>query len=136
VSRNFKRTITFVSRFLVNWSRIDIKEGRAMMFPRAVGLAVSSLCICAPAFADPADGEACSKTLAPPALLIYRAAAPDMRPDTDLRRLLHSKVMPMVIMGDMNQSTARPAAMAASTCLRALAEAPHDAKILTVSAAK
>jgi len=107
-----------------------------MTFPRAASLALSSFCICVRAFADPADGEACSKTLSPPALLIYHAAAPDMRPDTDMRRLLHSKVMPMVIMGDMNQSTARPAAMAASTCLRELAEAPHDEKVLTVSAAK
>ncbi len=107
-----------------------------MMLARALSLALPILCLSMPAFADPAGGEACSRTLAPPALLIYRAAAPDMRPDTDMRRLLHSKVMPMVIMGDMNQSTARPAAIAASTCLRELAEAPHDAKILTVSAAK
>jgi hypothetical protein len=107
-----------------------------MSFARATCLALSSLCVTAPAFADPAGAEACSKSLAPPALLIYQAAAPDMRPDTDLARLLRSKVMPLVIMGEMNQSTARPAAIAASLCLRALAAPPNDAKILTVSAAK
>jgi hypothetical protein len=113
-----------------------VQEGSTMMFARALCLAVSGLAVSVPAFADSANGDACSKTLAPPALEIYRAAAPDMRPDTDMSRLLRSKIMPMVVMGDMNQSTARPAAMAASTCLRALAEPAHDAKILTVSAAK
>jgi hypothetical protein len=107
-----------------------------MIDSRALCVALASFAVAAPAFADQASGEACSRTLPPPALLIYRAASPDMRPDTNMERLLRRKTMPLVMMGDMNQSTARPAAIAASTCLRELAEAPHDTKIVTVSAAK
>ncbi len=101
---------------------------------RAVCLSLASCAAAAPALADPASGEACSKTLTPPALMIYRAASPDMRPDTNMEHLLRRKTMPLVISGDMNQSTARPAAMAASTCLRELAEAPHDTKVVSISA--
>ncbi len=105
-----------------------------MSCPRAFSLALASLAVAAPAFADPASGEACSKTLPPPALMIYRAASPEMRPDTNMESLLRRKTMPLVISGDMNVRTARPAATAASTCLRELAEAPRDSKMVASSA--
>jgi hypothetical protein len=75
-----------------------------------------------PALADPAAGEACAKTLSPPALKIYQAAAPDLKPDTDLATLLRAKTRPMVMSGDMTRSTARPAASAAAVCLRSLSQ--------------
>ncbi len=109
-----------------------------MICSRALSLTLASFALAAPAFADPASGEACAKTLTPPALMIYQAASPEMRPDTDMEKLLRRKTMPLVMLGDMNMATARPAAIAASTCLRELADAPaqHDAKIVSVSAAK
>jgi len=76
--------------------------------------------IAAPALADPAAAESCAKNLSPPALKIYRAAAPDMKRDTDIGAVLREKVRPMVMSGDMNRATARPAATAASFCLRNL----------------
>jgi hypothetical protein len=107
-----------------------------MLCFRAPWLALASIAAATPAFADPASGEACSKTLQPPALMIYRAASPEMRADTDMESLLRRKTMPLVIMGDMNQSTARPAAIAASTCLRELAESPHKSRVVTISSTK
>ena len=101
---------------------------------RALRLALASLVVAAPAFADPASGEACSKTLPPPALMIYRAASPDMHPDTNMETLLRRKTIPLIISGDMNMRMARPAATAASICLRDLAEPPHDSKLVTISA--
>jgi hypothetical protein len=78
------------------------------------------LLIAAPALADPVAAESCAKTLSPPALRIYRAAAPDMKPGSNMEAVLRAKIMPMVMAGDMNRTTARPAAMAASGCLRTL----------------
>ncbi len=101
---------------------------------RVACLTLASVVAAAPALADQASGEACSKTLPPPALMIYRAASPDMRPDTDMASLLRRKTMPLVISGDMNIRTARPAATAASACLRELAEAPHDTKVVAILA--
>jgi hypothetical protein len=78
------------------------------------------LFIAAPALADPVAAESCAKSLSPPALRIYRAAAPDMKPGSNMEAVLRAKIIPMVMAGDMNRSTARPAAMAASGCLRTL----------------
>ena len=103
---------------------------------RALCLALASLAVAAPALADPASGEACSKTLTPPALMIYRAASPDMRPNTNMESLLRRKTMPLVISGDMNQRTARPAAIAASTCLHELTEAPHEGPVVAISSVR
>jgi hypothetical protein len=95
-------------------------KGRVMIYPRSIGLALASFAIAAPAFADTASGEACSKTLPPPALLIYRAASPDMKTNTDMAVLLRQKTIPLVMSGDMTRTTARPAAIAASSCLEQL----------------
>jgi len=73
-----------------------------------------------PALADPGAAEACAKTLSPAALQIYQAAAPDMRPDSDMANVLRDKVLPLVMAGDMNRRTARVAATEASVCLRGL----------------
>jgi hypothetical protein len=78
------------------------------------------LVVASPAFADPAGGDGCARSLSPAALEVYRAAAPDLRPDSDLRALLRAKVMPLVMTGEMNTSTARSAAIGASVCLRSL----------------
>jgi len=82
--------------------------------------AVPLMLTAAPAFADPLIAESCAKNLSPPALRIYRAAEPAVKPDSDLRALLRAKVMPMVLSGDMNRRTAQPAATEASFCLRNL----------------
>jgi len=73
-----------------------------------------------PALADPAEAVSCAKHLSPAALEIYRAAAPDMGQGSDIATLLRARVLPMVMNGDMNRTTARIAATAASVCLRDL----------------
>jgi len=83
------------------------------------------LSIAAPALADPLAAESCAKTLSPAALSIYRAAAPKMTPGSDMASVLRSTVIPMVMSGDMTRKTARPAATAASFCLRSLQQQPQ-----------
>jgi hypothetical protein len=79
-----------------------------------------------PALADALSATSCARTLSPEALEIYRAAAPDIRQDTDMVSVIRAKVIPMVMSGDMTRSTARIAATAASTCLRSLQERPDE----------
>ncbi len=86
--------------------------------------ALPVLMMASPAFADEQSASSCARTLSPAALEIYRAAAPELRPGTDMASLLRAKVMPMVMSGDMNRTTARTAATAASFCLRGL-QHPH-----------
>jgi hypothetical protein len=79
-----------------------------------------ALMIASPALADQVGAELCAKSLSPAALKIYRAAAPDLKPGSSMESVLRATVIPMVISGDMTRSTARPAATAASFCLRDL----------------
>jgi hypothetical protein len=85
-----------------------------------LGCIFPALVIASPAVADPVGAELCAKSLSPAALKIYRAAAPDLKPNSSMEAVLRSAVIPMVMSGDMTRSTARPAAMAASYCLRTL----------------
>lgn len=73
-----------------------------------------------PALAENTATESCTSKLSPDASSIYRAAAQDMRRDTDLPSLLREKIMPMVLSGQMRRSTARPAAEQAAACLQLL----------------
>jgi hypothetical protein len=88
---------------------------RCGLFRFAVPLLIAS-----PALADPAGALDCARNLSPAALRVYRAAAPELRPDSDLRELLRAKVIPLVMTGEMNTTTARAAAIGASICLRGL----------------
>ena len=99
------------------------------------GCSVPFLMMATPALADPPNADSCAKTLSPPALHIYRAAAPDIRPNSDMKRLLTMTVMPMVMSGDMNRTTAQAAATAASVCLRTLQQQPATAQVRVVTAA-
>ena len=99
------------------------------------GCTIPLLTMVSPALADTAAADSCAKSLSPPALHIYRAAAPDVRPNSDMKTLLTFKVMPMVMSGDMNRTTAQAAATAASVCLRSLQQQPAPAQIRVVSAA-
>lgn len=74
----------------------------------------------APALADAAGAQSCAAKLSPAAQSIYRAAAPEVRPDTDLPALLRSKVRPMVMSGQIPENVARPEAEHAGECLRLL----------------
>ena len=87
---------------------------------RSVICFVAVLFAAEPAHADEAAGTACAKTLSPAALMIYRAAAPDLRAGTNLVLLLTAKVKPMVFSRKLSITAARPAAEAAADCLRAL----------------
>jgi hypothetical protein len=102
----------------------------ACIFPILVAAQVFAPAV-APAFANEAEARSCASTLSPAAQQIYRAAAPDMPRATDMDRLLRSKVTPMVMSGEMNRTTARLAATAASICLRSLQQPPQPASLRT-----
>ncbi len=70
--------------------------------------------------AESAVGESCAAKLSPEARAVFRAAAPDMRRNTDLPSLLRRKVMFMVFSDRLQRSAARPAAEQAATCLQLL----------------
>ena len=65
-----------------------------------------------------ADG--CAAKLSPEASLVYRVAALDMRPNTDLAVLLRERVMMLVFTDQLDRGAARPAAEQAAECLEQL----------------
>ena len=65
-------------------------------------------------------GEGCAAKLSPEATLVYRAAALDMRHDTDLEVLLRERVMVLVFTDQLDRDAARPAAEQAAVCLEQL----------------
>ncbi|GEM_PF-1586066 len=83
-------------------------------------LTLPLLMLASPALADPSAANSCAKSLSPMALRIYDATAPEMHPNSDMRHLITLKVIPMVMAGELNRTTARTAATAASFCLRVL----------------
>jgi hypothetical protein len=93
------------------------------------GCMLPVLVMASPALADGQGANSCAKNLSPAALEIYRAAAPDLRRDSNMASLLRAKVMPMVMNGDMNRTTARIAATAASFCLRDLQQQGKDERV-------
>lgn len=70
--------------------------------------------------ADQASAAACSAGLSSDAKLIYDKTAPTVKPATVIKDALSAVVRPMVTNGSMTQAVARPAAEAASECLKLL----------------
>jgi hypothetical protein len=87
---------------------------------RLAALAALALLAARPALADRAVAESCAQSLSPEGQTIYRAAAPLMRPGTDIAGLLREEIRPMVLGGQLGIATARSQARAAAACLQAL----------------
>jgi hypothetical protein len=68
--------------------------------------------------ADDGAASRCAETLQPPARLVFDAVA--VRPERDLtmRAVLEARVRELVFMDRLTRNAARPAAEAASECLR------------------
>lgn len=78
------------------------------------------LSVTTPALANRAAGDACAAKLTPNAAEIYRATAPDIRPDSDVKAALLARVKPMVQSGKLDRSSARAAAEEAGPCLKTI----------------
>lgn len=70
--------------------------------------------------ADPAAAQACAAKLSPESKAIYDAAAPKMTPTTDMRDLLKSTTLGLIMQGEVKSADARPSAVAAAHCLHDL----------------
>ncbi len=73
-----------------------------------------------PAWAGSAEAAACAQALPAQAQEVYQAVAPEVAQGGDMERVMRAKVVPMVMLGEMNRSSARRAAEAASVCLQRL----------------
>ncbi len=76
------------------------------------------LAAAAPALADMAGAEQCATTLPPLAHRIYAAVRPGLKPGDNLSTAIRAQVAPWVWEAQVSRGDARPAAMAASFCLR------------------
>jgi hypothetical protein len=90
-------------------------------FALFLGLVLSAT-LSAPAAADQAAGDACSKNLGPDALLIYRDTSPEVTKNSDIVEMLRSHARALVSAGKIDRDNARAAAQAAGGCLKALRE--------------
>jgi hypothetical protein len=70
------------------------------------------------AHADQAKAGKCAATLPPEALLVFNAVRATPQPQMPLRSVLASRVRELVFMDHLSAHAARPAAEAASECLR------------------
>lgn len=84
--------------------------------------ALLAAAIAAPAFAapipvQPADQKACTEALSPEARLMYDAAAPHMKADSDIRDVLRTNTRLLVFGGKLTIGTAQANGPAAAKCL-------------------
>jgi hypothetical protein len=82
------------------------------------GIVLLSLLIAPAALADKAAGKKCASTLEPRARLVFDAVIANPEPEFTLRTLLGNRVRELVFMDRLTRDAARPAAEAASECLR------------------
>lgn len=59
---------------------------------------------------------ACAAKLSPEGKAMYAATAPEVKPDSDLRELMRSKVIPMVMFGSLTREAAEANGPAAGAC--------------------
>lgn len=86
----------------------------------AIALVALGLALAAPARADQASAQACAQTLPPEAATIYKAAAPQITPNTDIVSVLKPTVRSLVMDGKVARPTARASAKLAYPCLKDL----------------
>jgi len=76
------------------------------------------LLLLSPTHADQVKAGKCAATLQPEALLVFNAVRATPQPQKPLRTLLATRVRELVFMDHLSMHAARPAAEAASECLR------------------
>lgn len=59
---------------------------------------------------------ACAAKLTPEGKQMFEATAPDVKPDSDLRELMRSKVIPLVMFGSLTREAAQANGPAAGAC--------------------
>jgi hypothetical protein len=69
---------------------------------------------------DEKAADACAEKLDANAMLIYRATKPGMPPKGELRELIRSHTVDLVVTHKIERDNARPAAQAAGACLALL----------------
>jgi hypothetical protein len=70
------------------------------------------------AYADKAAANVCAASLQPHARLVFDAVSAKPQPELTLRAVLEKRIRELVFMDRLMVDAARPAAEAASTCLR------------------
>jgi hypothetical protein len=87
-----------------------------------LGIALSCLFVAHTAYSQPdgAKAHACAATLQPRARMVFDAVIENPQPGQSLRAALEDKVRELVFMDRLVRDAARPAAEAASECLRIL----------------
>jgi len=76
--------------------------------------------------ADSATADSCAASLQPHARLVFDAVIARPRPEATLRSLIEARVRELVFMDRLMMSAARPAAEAASLCLRIVRNCTGD----------
>jgi hypothetical protein len=65
---------------------------------------------------DVKAANACAAKLTPEGKQMFEATAPDVKPDSDLRELMRSKVIPLVMFGSLTREAAEANGPAAGAC--------------------
>ena len=70
--------------------------------------------------ADIRASKTCAATLSPEGKLMYDAAAPNVKPDSELRDVIRSGAIGLVMTGKLSRDQAQANGPAAASCLRLL----------------
>jgi hypothetical protein len=65
---------------------------------------------------DVKAANACAAKLTPEGKQMFEATAPEVKPDSDLRELMRSKVIPLVMFGSLTREAAQANGPAAGAC--------------------
>jgi hypothetical protein len=65
---------------------------------------------------DVKAANSCAAKLTPEGKQMFEATAPDVKPDSDLRELMRSKVIPLVMFGSLTREAAEANGPAAGAC--------------------
>lgn len=85
--------------------------------PVKTALALALVLIATPALArDVKAANTCAAKLTPEGRQMFDATAPDVKPDSDMRELMRSKVIPLVMFGSLTREAAEANGQAAGTC--------------------
>jgi hypothetical protein len=82
----------------------------------ALLLAVAVLAATPALARDEKAAAACAAKLTPEGKEMYNATAPDVKPDSDLRELMRSKAIPLVMFGTLTREAAQANGPAAGAC--------------------
>ena len=84
-------------------------------------LMIAALAAATPAFAaDTKASKTCAATLSPEGQLMYDAAAPNVKPDSEMRDVIRSGAIGLVMTGKLNREQAQANGPAVAGCLSKL----------------